>query len=77
MRAFRFPDPFDRRDRAGRVIGHEFVAIQNDPQDTVAWIESAEDGRRIVWEEAGARFAAAWRLPKAPPMEELQVGPTR
>lgn len=66
MVALRFPDPLERRDRAGRVIPHEFVVIPSDVQDEWYWIDSVEAGRNIVWPRVEAIFDRVWKLPKAP-----------
>jgi hypothetical protein len=61
--ACRFPDPLERRDAAGRVIPHEFVITG----PSAAGINSAQDGRRLVWPLVADEFAAIWALPKPPP----------
>lgn len=60
--ALRFGDPLNRRDRAGRVIPHEFVVLGDD----AGRIDSVETGRSIVWPEVEGRFASVWEFP-APP----------
>ena len=54
--ALRFPDPVGRRDTAGRVIPHEFVVSG----DTADHIESAEDGRDLVWPLVEVIYAGVW-----------------
>ena len=56
--ALRFPDPLGRKDRAGRVIPHEFVVAG----PLAAEIGSVEDGRRLVWSrpEIAEEFARVW-----------------
>ena len=54
--AVRFPDPDGRRDRAGRVIPHEFVILDPDAAD----ISSAEQARVVVWQEVAAQYGAVW-----------------
>ncbi len=60
--AVRFPDPLGRRDAAGRVIPHEFVVTG----PSADGIDSAEDGRRLVWPLVAEQFAEIWELPKPP-----------
>ncbi len=60
--ALRFPDPEGRRDRAGRVISHEFVLLG--PEADV--INSVEEGRELVWPEVEREFAEVWEA-KEPP----------
>ncbi len=60
--AFRFSDPLERRDAAGRVIPHEFVATGSSADG----INSAEDGRRLIWPLVAEQFAEIWELPKPP-----------
>lgn len=60
--ALRFPDPLGRRDAAGRVIPHEFVATG----PSADGIDSAEDGRRLIWPLVAEQFAEIWELPKPP-----------
>lgn len=70
MVALRFRDPLERRDRAGRVIPHEFVVIPSGTPDEVYFIDSVDAGRSIVWPLVEARFERIWRLPKAPAANE-------
>lgn len=65
MIALRFRDPLGRRDRAGRVIPHEFVVIP-DTQEEANSVDSLEAGRSVVWPRVEAAYEAVWRLPKAP-----------
>lgn len=66
MFALRFRDPLERRDRAGRVIPHEFVVIPSDIEDEAYSIDSVDAGRSIVWPRVQARFDSVWNSPKAP-----------
>lgn len=59
--AVRFPDPLGRKDRAGRVIPHDFVAFGPSAES----IKSVEDGRQLLWPEVAEQFARVWKLPKA------------
>jgi hypothetical protein len=63
--ALRFPDPLGRRDRAGRVIPHEFVVF---PPLADA-VRSVEDGLRLVWPLVADDFERVWELPKPPPVD--------
>lgn len=60
--ALRFPDPLGRKDRAGRVIPHEFVIFP----PLAAQITSSEDGFRLVWPLVADEFARVWELAKPP-----------
>ena len=60
--ALRFPDPLGRRDRAGRVIPHEFVVLEPGAADIV----SVEDGRDRLWPEVAAIFDEVYDLPGPP-----------
>lgn len=54
--ALRFADPLGRKDRAGRVIPHEFVVFRPLADE----IRSVEDGRRLVWDLVSAEYARLW-----------------
>ncbi|MGF9660528.1 hypothetical protein AAIH25_01510 [Arthrobacter crystallopoietes] len=58
----RFPDPLGRKDRAGRVIPHEFVVFGPLTDE----ITSVEDGRQRVWPLVANDFANYFELPKPP-----------
>jgi hypothetical protein len=60
--ALRFPDPLKRKDRAGRIIPHEFVI----PAPLANQIDSVEEGRQLVWPLVAEQFARDWDLPKPP-----------
>ena len=60
--ALRFPDPLGRKDVAGRLIPHEFVAFG----PLADGIDSVEDGLREVWPLVAYEFARVWELPKPP-----------
>lgn len=60
--ALRFADPLKRKDRAGRVISHDFVVFTPLADE----INSVEDGLRLVWPLVADEFARVWKLPKAP-----------
>lgn len=60
--ALRFPDPSGWKDRAGRVISHDFVVFT----PLAAQIDSVEDGRQLVWPLVSDVFARVWQLPKPP-----------
>jgi hypothetical protein len=57
--ALRFPDPLERKDIAGRVIPHEFVAFG----PLTDQIDSVEDGRQLVWPLVADDFERVWELP--------------
>jgi hypothetical protein len=63
MVALRFPDPAGRRDRAGRVIPHDFVVLG----PLADGIGSVEDGRQQVWPLVADEFERVWGLPQPPP----------
>jgi hypothetical protein len=54
--ALRFPDPEGRKDRAGRVIPHEFVLFPPEADE----INSVEDGIRLIWPRVAEEFARVW-----------------
>ncbi|MGC5343622.1 hypothetical protein [Streptomyces sp. DT171] len=60
--ALRFPDPLGRKDRAGRVIPHEFVVLG----PLVDEVDSADAARQLVWPQVADVFARVWELPEPP-----------
>jgi hypothetical protein len=58
----RFPDPAGRRDRAGRVIPHDFVLMGSLADE----VNSLEDGRERMWNEVGDEFERIWDKPDPP-----------
>ncbi|WP_312180991.1 hypothetical protein [Arthrobacter sp.] len=54
--ALRFPDPLGRKDRAGRVIPHEFVVSGSLAEK----INSVEDGLRLVWPLVAEEYAGSY-----------------
>lgn len=58
--AFRFLDPENRRDAAGRVIPHEFVLFPPLPSK----VASVEDGFQLVWPLVRDDFARDWDQPR-------------
>lgn len=60
--ALRFADPLGRRDVAGRVIPHEFVALGQ----MIEGIDSIEDGRQLVWPLVAEEFERVWTTEKPP-----------
>jgi len=60
--ALRFQDPSGWKDRAGRVIPHDFVVFP----PLADGIHSVEDGVRLVWPLVADDFARVWKLPKPP-----------
>jgi hypothetical protein len=63
MVALRFPDPVGRRDRAGRVIPHDFVVFGALAEE----VDSVEAGRQRIWPLVADDFERVWELPKPPP----------
>lgn len=63
MVALRFPDPVGRRDRAGRVIPHDFVVLGA----LVDGVDSVEAGRERIWPLVADDFERVWELPQPPP----------
>lgn len=64
--AFRFPDPSQRQDFAGRVIPHEFVIFGSDADG----IDSASVGQERIWPLLAEEFALIWDLPEPPQRTE-------
>lgn len=62
--ALRFSDPEDRRDKAGRVIPHDFVVFGS----MADGIESVDDGVELIWHrpEIGPKFSSVWDLADLP-----------
>jgi hypothetical protein len=61
--ALRFSDPGGRRDRAGRVIPHDFVVLG----PLADGIDSVEEGRQLIWPLVADEFERVWELPQPPP----------
>lgn len=59
----RFKDPENRRDRAGRIIPHEFV-IDGRLADQIS---SVDDFLDRIWPSLADEYNAAYGQPKAPP----------
>lgn len=66
--ALRLLDPDGRRDRAGRLILHEFVLDGGLGER----VRTVEDGRREVWPLVAGRYADAWDEPIAPRSARLR-----
>lgn len=62
--ALRFLDPLGRKDRAGRVIPHEFVVFDSLADD----IHTVDDGRKLVWPLVADEYARIWDLPQPTPL---------
>lgn len=60
--ALRISDPEDRRDRAGRLIPHDFVLLDG----LAAEVSTVAQGRERVWPLVSAEYAAVWESPTAP-----------
>lgn len=54
--AFRFLDPENRRDAAGRVIPHEFVLLPPLPSS----VTSVDEGFQLVWPLVKDDYARNW-----------------
>ena len=63
MVALRLADPLGRRDRAGRVIPHDFVVFPRLADE----VHSVEDGLRLVWPLVADQFEHVWELSTPPP----------
>jgi hypothetical protein len=57
--AVRFPDPEQRKDRAGRVIPHEFVVLAPDHRR----FSNCESARAELWREVEDEYASIWDNP--------------
>lgn len=68
--ALRFADPLDRKDRAGRVIPHDFIVFG----PMAAEIDTVEDGIRLVWPLVADEFDRIWNLPKPPSSAPITAG---
>jgi hypothetical protein len=66
MVALRFPDPRGRRDRAGRVIPHDFVVFGAMAGEIV----SVEAGRQRIWPLIAEDFERVWEMPEPPAADE-------
>lgn len=60
LTALRFGDPLGRKDRAGRLIPHDFV-ILGDPSTE---INSVSSGIELVWQLVAADYARDYDLPQ-------------
>ena len=69
--AFRFPDPVQRRDAAGRPIVHEFVVAGPLAEE----LQSVEDGLRKVWPLVADAYARVWNDDTAPDAADLGLRP--
>lgn len=58
----RFPDPLERRDRADRLIPHEFILLGG----LGAHLQSVDEGREFVWPLVADEYAAIWLSPTPP-----------
>ncbi|WP_245616183.1 hypothetical protein [Phycicoccus jejuensis] len=68
LTAVRFPDPLGRRDTAGRVIPHEFVALGG----LAASITSVDDGNKLLWPLVEHAYARIWSSDAAPTEGDLR-----
>lgn len=60
--AVRFVDPEGRQDASGRVIPHDFVLLGPWGE----FVDSVEDGFRLIWPLVADEFERVWEEP-APP----------
>ncbi|MDJ1370324.1 hypothetical protein [Gulosibacter molinativorax] len=60
--ALRFPDPEGRKDRAGRVIPHEFVLMGTFASGT----RTVSEGRQRVWPLVADEYERIWKSAKYP-----------
>ena len=65
--AVRFPDPDGRRDRAGRIIPHEFVVLPPDHAN----MNDVDSARMALWNEVGEQYATIWDQPAPPAADAL------
>lgn len=65
----RFPDPEGRKDRAGRLIPHDFVVYGQ----LVQQLHSVDDALRILWPQVADIYERVWELPKAPTAADLKA----
>lgn len=61
--AVRFPDPEGRRDRAGRVIPHDFVVLAPGREP----IQSVESAQLLLWPRVAQAFSEVWDRAAPPP----------
>ena len=62
MVALRFDDPHGQKDRAGRVIPHDFVLFDALAEE----VDSVEAGLQRVWPLVTDDFERIWQLPEPP-----------
>lgn len=66
--AVRFIDPKQRRDSAGRLIPHEFVAFG----DGANLVNSVDDAKYHLWPLVEFAFEQAWESDAAPSTADLR-----
>ena len=54
--ALRFPDPEGRKDRARRVISHDFVIHPS----TSGVLPRLPEARKVAWESVSAEYGSIW-----------------
>ena len=64
--ALRFFDPLNRKDRAGRVIPHEFVLDGG----LAAKVTSVEQGLHFVWPLVSEEYEQIWQRDRPPSAHE-------
>ena len=66
--ALRFPDPEGRRDSAGRLIPHEFLASGALAES----INSLDDALHTIWPLVASTYARIWDTDHAPTSTDLR-----
>lgn len=66
--AVRFLDPKQRRDSAGRLIPHEFVAFG----DGANLVNSVDDAKHHLWPLVEFAYEQAWDIDTAPSTADLR-----
>lgn len=64
--ALRFEDPLGRKDRAGRVIPHDFVIYD----DGATEVDSVAAGIDLIWPLVEDEYARSYDLPEPVPSED-------
>lgn len=64
--AVRFADPEGRKDRAGRLIFHDFVLEATDAAEVCAEWESLEEAVAYLWPQVSTHFAGVWDSEQRP-----------
>jgi hypothetical protein len=67
--ALRFPDPEGRRDTAGRLIPHEFLASGALAES----INSLDDALHTIWPLVASTYARIWDAEHIPTLTDLRL----